>query len=84
MNGFYFTFRSVTGAQRGQRLLSEAGVPSTLRRTPSGLSVHGCGYCLRVAPQWAAQAARRLKGAGVQRCYSRTGEEYEEAQCDLL
>jgi len=84
MNGYYFTFRSVTAAQRGQRLLSSAGIPSTMQRTPATLSVHGCGYCLRVASQWAEASAKVLRGGGVQRCYMRTQGGFEEAQCDLL
>ena len=84
MNGFYFTFRSVTAAQRGQRLLSSAGIPSTMLRTPAVLSVHGCGHCLRVSSHWAAQAANALQGSGVQRCYMRNGDRFEEAQGDLL
>lgn len=84
MNGFYFTFRSVTAAQRGQLALSSAGIPSTIQRTPATLSVHGCGYCLRVSSRWAAQAAKMLHGGGVQRCYVRNGDRFEEAQGDLL
>ncbi len=84
MNGFYFTFRSVTAAQRGQMILSSAGIPSTMQRTPATLSVHGCGHCLRVSAQWASQATKVLQGSGVQRCYARTRNGFEEAQCDLL
>lgn len=84
MNGYYFTFRSVTAAQRGQRMLSSAGVPSAMQRTPATLSVHGCGHCLRVSAQWAPLAARVLQGSGVQRCYIRTQNGFEEAQCDLF
>lgn len=84
MNGFYFTFRSVTAAQRGQRLLSSAGISAAIQRTPATLSVHGCGYCLRVSSRWVEQAAKTLRGSGVQRCYVRNGERFEEAQCDLL
>lgn len=84
MNGFYFTFRSVTAAQSGQRLLSSAGIPSTMQRTPATLSVHGCGHCLRVSSRWAPQAANVLQGSGVQRCYTRTQNGFEEARCDLL
>ena len=84
MNGYYFTFRSVTAAQRGQMMLSSAGVPSAIQRTPGSLSVHGCGYCLRVSSRWAAQAAKLLRNSGLQRCYERTEAGFEEAQCDLL
>lgn len=84
MNGFYFTFRSVTAAQRGQRILTTAGVPSALSRTPTALAVNGCGYCLRVAPHWVNSAARLLRGNGLQRCHRRTELGFEEVDCDLL
>ena len=84
MNGYYFTFRSVTAAQRGQERLRTAGIPSQLSRTPASLAVNGCGYCLRLTARWAGQAARLLGGSGLQRCFLRLGEHYEEAECDLL
>lgn len=84
MNCFYFTFRSVTAAQRGQARLRAAGIPSSLSRTPAALSVNGCGYCLRVAVRWASAAARTLRENGMQRCFQRTASGYEEAECDLL
>lgn len=84
MNGYYFTFRSVTAAQRGQERLRAAGIPSQLSRTPAALAVNGCGYCLHVAVRWASRAARTLGALGLQRCFLRTGEHYEEAECDLL
>lgn len=84
MNGFYFTFRSVTAAQKGQRMLSAVGIPSTMLRTPSTLSVYGCGHCLRVSSRWAGQAAKALQGSGVRRCYVRNGDLFEEAQGDLF
>ena len=42
------TFRSVTPAQRAERLLKEAGVDCTIQRTPRWMSEQGCGYSLRV------------------------------------
>lgn len=44
----FITFRSVTPAQRGQRLLAQAGIDSTLQRTPRWMEERGCGYCLRL------------------------------------
>ena len=84
MNAYYFTFRSVTAAQQGQRKLSHLGIPSGIQRTPATLSVHGCGYCLRISSRWAAQATKVLQGSGVQRCYVRNGDRFEEVQGDLL
>lgn len=48
MKFYYITFRSVTFAQRGERLLRESGMRCTLLRTPRWMEEQGCGYCLRL------------------------------------
>ena len=48
MNVYYITFRSVTFAQRGERLLQKRGIACTLQRTPKWMEQQGCGYCLRL------------------------------------
>ena len=48
MKTYYITFRSVTYAQRGEKLLTGAGFRSTLLRTPRWMEEQGCGYCLRL------------------------------------
>lgn len=47
-NEWLITFRSVTYAQRGERLLQREKIPCRLLRTPRHLTERGCGYCLRV------------------------------------
>ncbi len=42
------TFRSVTPAQRAERMLSERGIGCSLQRTPRWMQEQGCGYSLRV------------------------------------
>jgi len=42
------TFRSITFAQKAERLLKRAGLTCNLQRTPQELSERGCGYCLRL------------------------------------
>ena len=44
----FITFRSVTPAQRGQRILLQAGIDCSLQRTPRWMEERGCGYCLRL------------------------------------
>ena len=64
MNGknvYLITFRSVTYAQRGERLLNRRGVSCSLRRTPRWMEEQGCGYSLRVQtgePQRAVELLR--------------------------
>ena len=48
MKFYYITFRSVTFAQRGERILTDAGYHCTLQRTPRWMEEQGCGYALRV------------------------------------
>ena len=42
------TFRTVTYAQRAQRVLQQNNIFCQLQRTPKMLTVRGCGYCLRL------------------------------------
>lgn len=48
MKRYYITFRSVTFAQRGERVFSGNGVRCTLQRTPKWMEEQGCGYSLRM------------------------------------
>ena len=71
MNDFYFTFRSVTGAQRGQRALQKENIRSNLLRAPKSMSANGCGYALTVrsGEERAAAAALGIWGVEYQRVY---------------
>ena len=51
MKFYYITFRSVTFAQRGEKLLNQKGHRCTLQRTPRWMEAQGCGYSLRVWTQ---------------------------------
>lgn len=48
MKFYYVTFRSVTFAQRGEKLLQREKIHCTLLRTPKWMEAQGCGYCLRL------------------------------------
>jgi len=58
------TFRSVTYAQKGERLLKKAGISCALQRTPKMLSQRGCGYCLRLRGTDVVAAAQQLREGG--------------------
>ncbi len=47
-NEWLITFRSVTFAQRGERLLRSHHIECVMQRTPKKLTERGCGYCLRL------------------------------------
>ena len=61
----YITFRSVTYAQRGERVLMGAGIGCTLQRTPKWMEQQGCGYCLRLWTQDVRPALEALRTAQV-------------------
>ena len=46
-NEWLITFRSVTFAQRGERILRNSRIACQMQRTPKHLTERGCGYCLR-------------------------------------
>ena len=52
MRYYFITFRSVTYAQQGERLLKGSGFRCALHRTPRWMEEQGCGYALRV---WTAE-----------------------------
>ena len=59
------TFRSVTLAQKGERVLKQAEISCSLQRTPKMLSERGCGYCLRVRPYNGERAITALREKGI-------------------
>jgi len=48
MGLFYITFRSVTFAQRGEKLLMQKNIRVSLMRTPRWMEEQGCGYALKL------------------------------------
>lgn len=63
MDVFYITFRSVTYAQRGERVLNQAGVRCSVQRTPKWMEEQGCGYSIRVMTWDISRAVQLLREA---------------------
>ena len=61
MRFYYITFRSVTFAQRGEKILSAGNIRCSLQRTPRWMEEQGCGYCLRLWTDDPAQALELLR-----------------------
>lgn len=76
MKFYYITFRSVTYAQRGEKLLNQGGIRCTLQRTPRWMEAQGCGYCLRVWTKEIGPAVELLREAQVplRRVYLQMGD----------
>lgn len=65
MRWICITFRSVTPAQRGERILRGGGIDCALRRTPRWMEEQGCGYCLRLRVENGQQAVQLLRRSAV-------------------
>ena len=61
MKFYYITFRSVTFAQRGEKVLKSSSIRCTLQRTPRWMEEQGCGYCLRLWTKDATPAVELLR-----------------------
>ena len=60
-SNWLITFRSVTFAQKAERILNKAGIGCMLQRTPKILSERGCGYCLRLQMKDVMAAVEMLR-----------------------
>lgn len=78
MNDVFFTFRSVTAAMRGSRVLEDLGIRSLTVRTPKQLQEQGCGYSLRLRTSDAVRARQALAQAQLR--YSRVYRKDEDGQ----
>ena len=64
---FYFiTFRSVTFAQRAEKLLNQRGYRVNLMRTPRWMEEQGCGYALKLWTNDISSAVRLLRESKIQ------------------
>ena len=64
MNGCFITFRSVTHAQRGERILLGDGIGCRILRTPRWMEEQGCGYCIRLNRRDLERAVVLLRSSG--------------------
>ncbi len=65
MKYYYFVFRSLTFAQKGSRVLDNAGLSSAICRPPSELNSEGCAYSLKVNEKRKNAALNALNNAGI-------------------
>ncbi len=65
MKIYYITFRSVTYAQRGEKLLAGAGIRCAMQRTPRWMEGQGCGYALRIWTDDPGGVMKRLRDGAV-------------------
>lgn len=66
MELYYITFRSVTFAQRGEKLLTRKNIRASLMRTPRWMEEQGCGYALKIWSNDISGAIRLLRENRIQ------------------
>ena len=69
MEKYYITFRSVTYAQKGERLLKQKGILCYMQRTPRWMEEKGCGYAVEVRDPRQALEILRCGGAVWEKVY---------------
>ena len=84
MEKYLVMCRSMTHAQRSQRLLERNGIMSSIVKAPVSMTRSGCGYAL-ILRRHGTDGIRFLKEAGLLsgKIYVRAGEEWREATDDL-
>ena len=66
MGLYYITFRSVTFAQRGEKLLTKHNFRVSLLRTPRWMEEMGCGYALKLWSRDLHKALALLRDSQIQ------------------
>lgn len=61
MKSFFITFRSITHAQRCERIFGTHGLKCHMRRTPRWMEERGCGYGVEVKLASAEQGLELLR-----------------------
>lgn len=76
--------RSMTHAQRSQRLLERIGIPVTVIKAPLHLTKSGCGYAIQLRKH-GPEAIKALKEAGLLsgKVYIKTDGDWREKTDDL-
>ena len=64
MPQYLIVCRSLTYAQRAQKLLERSGISATLARAPAEATGTGCGYCVKLPGKRLADALKVLKQNG--------------------
>ena len=84
MEKYLIMCRSMTHAQRSQRLLERNGILSSLIKAPVSMTRSGCGYAL-ILRRNGKEGIRILQDAGLLsgKVYEKSGEDWKEAIYDL-
>lgn len=82
MSYYYVIARSITHAQRMERLLRWAGISCWIARAPLELTGRGCAYAVQIREKDLPAAIQRIRGAGFGsvRIYQKKDGKFSEVQ----
>lgn len=82
MEYYFIIARSVTHAQRMERLLRRTGISCWIARAPLELSGRGCAYAVQIREKDLPAAVQRIRGAGLGsvRIYRKNDGKFSEVQ----
>lgn len=63
MANYLLLFRSLTSAQRAERILRKQGISAFVARVPGNIPTSGCGYCIKIEEKWLKEALEALKSS---------------------
>ena len=65
MKNFFITFRSITFAQRAEKVFTKNGISCSIRRTPRWMEERGCGYGVEARLGVLSRGLELLKAEGI-------------------
>ena len=65
MKRYFITFRSITYAQRAEKMFVQHGISCNIRRTPRWMEERGCGYGVEVRMTELSKGLEMLNSAGI-------------------
>ena len=82
MDFYFITLRSVTFAQRAEKLLTQRVIPVNLMRTPRWMEEQGCGYALKLRSRNIQSVVKLLQESRIQlrKVYAQWEEGMEEVK----
>ena len=60
MENYLLLFKSLTSAQRAERLLRQKGIKTKITRVPGEIPTNGCTYCIKILPVDLSNALKTL------------------------
>lgn len=58
-------FKSITYAQRAERILYKSGIPCSILKAPTGMEWGACAHCVKISDEHTERAKNIMKSNGM-------------------